>query len=199
MVFDNVVVKASVRHALRHLWAGYDFKTSPRNRKCRVASPSAIELIDRVETSNGGERFGREPRTHVIENPVSLVFSRSPITRSSWKYHTAIRWIVTRSNGRSSRHCHVQVESCSNRESPCFRASVACAYVSQLSPPMWLGNYIERQPYDPPPVCVARAPSDVIAILIADSRDSVRPINVACTYGDRSVSYRFHGIGERTT
>lgn len=60
----------------------------------------------------------------------------------------------------------------------CIEASVPRAYVSQLSPPMWLRNYIERQPVDPPPIS-KQLPSDVIAILIADSRDSVRPINAS--------------------
>lgn len=45
---------------------------------------------------------------------------------------------------------------------------------------------------------VEQPPRDVIAILIADSCDSARPINVF-VYTEASYRDDFHGIRERTT
>ena len=77
-------------------------------------------------------------------------------------------------------HCHVQVQLCNN-ELLCIQDSVACAYVSQLSPPM-TGKLYRKTAVRPPTNQRRASPRDVIAILIADSRDSTRPINVSCLH-----------------
>lgn len=77
-------------------------------------------------------------------------------------------------------HCHVQVQLC-NDELLCIQDSVACAYVSQLSPPM-TGKLYRKTAVRPPTNQRRASPRDVIAILIADSRDSTRPINVSCLH-----------------
>lgn len=120
---------------------------------------------------------------------------RSPMSLPVWST-TAVRRKLTRTNARRLSFCHCNVlTSSTTPHLLCIQASVPRAYVSQLSPPMWLRNYIERQSVDPPPIS-KQLPCDVIAILIADSRDSMRPINAS-----RLTLYRddFHGIRECIT
>lgn len=145
MIFDNIVVKACARYTLRHLWARFVFKTSPQTKNEKDVGPSRDSSMS--EKLNFKSTCWTCAKYHSRWNR-SHLFMFTDIT-FRFKYHyCSIKNDTYEWSSLSFRTVTYKFNYVTTSYYVFKIVSRALTYPNWAR--QWLGNYIERQPFDPP-------------------------------------------------